>query len=277
MEITGKVFVVTGGANGIGREVVLELLTRGARVAAVDVSETKLAETAELAGPAERLTTHAVDLADRAVVEALPEAVLAAHGQVDGVLNVAGIIQPFVRVNDLSYEQIEKVMNVNFWGVVHMTKAFLPLLLDRPAAALVNVASMGALAPVPGQSIYGASKAAVKLFTEGLYAELKDTAVAVTIVYPGAIATNITANSGVGMPGQEKAIADSSMSMTTAPDAARQILAAMGKGAYRATVGNDARMLDLFSRVSPRRATEMIANKMKSLLGQGAETAAATR
>nr|WP_324651509.1 SDR family NAD(P)-dependent oxidoreductase [Georgenia sp. H159] len=96
MEIAGKVFVVTGGGNGIGRAVVLDLLGRGARVAAVDLSEAALRETEQLAAGAGRLTTHVVDLADRDAVEALPAAVITAHGQVDGVLNVAGIIQRFV-------------------------------------------------------------------------------------------------------------------------------------------------------------------------------------
>lgn len=265
MEIAGKVFVVTGGGNGIGRAVVLDLLARGAGVAAVDVSEAALAETAALAGNAGLFSMHVVDLADRDAVEALPEAVIAAHGQVDGVLNVAGIIQRFVPVKDLSYEEIEKVMAVNYWGVVHMCKAFLPYLLERPAASIVNVGSMGGLSPVPGQSVYGASKAAVKLFTEGLYAELLDTRVAVTVVFPGAIATNISANSGVGAKRDPEA-GDTKMRMTTAPDAARQIIAAVEKGAYRATVGSDARMIDLLSRLMPRRTTEMITKKMGSML-----------
>ncbi len=266
MEIAGKVFVVTGGGNGIGRAVVLDLLDRGARVAAVDLSETGLAETARLAASG-RLTTHVVDIADRDAVDALPEAVVSAHGQVDGVLNVAGIIQPFVPVNDLGHEEIEKVMAVNFWGVVHMCKAFLPRLLERPAASLVNVASMGGLSPVPGQTAYGASKAAVKLFTEGLYAELLDTPVDVTVVFPGAIATNITANSGVAMDRNASA-GDATTRMTTAQDAAAQIIAAMEKGAYRATVGSDATLIDRLSRLVPRRATEMVAKKMAGLLQQ---------
>jgi len=265
MEIAGKVFVVTGGGNGIGRAVVLDLLARGAGVAAVDVSEAALAETAALAGNAGLFSTHVVDLADRDAVEALPEAVIAAHGQVDGVLNVAGIIQRFVPVNDLSYEEVEKVMAVNYWGVVHMCKAFLPHLLERPAACIVNVGSMGGLSPVPGQSVYGASKAAVKLFTEGLYAELLDTPVAVTVVFPGAIATNISANSGVGAKRDPEA-GDTKMRTTTAQEAARQVIAAVEKGSYRATIGSDARMIDLLSRLMPRRTTEMITKKMGAML-----------
>ena len=202
MRVTEKVFVVTGGGNGIGREVVLGLLARGGRVAALDISEEGLAATTSLApaGTA-RLTTHVVDITDRAAVEKLPAEIEAVHRQIDGVLNVAGIVQRFTRVPDLSIEEIERVMAVNFWGVVHVTKAFLPVLLGRPEASLVNVSSMGALVPVPGQSAYGASKAAVKLLTEGLYAELRGTPVAVTVVFPGGVRTDIMANSGVSSSG----------------------------------------------------------------------------
>lgn len=264
MQIADRVFVVTGGANGIGREVVLGLLARGARVAAVDLSERGLAETAQLAAAGGRLTTHVLDITDRAAVQKLPEQVTAEHGQVDGLVNVAGIVHRFARVRDLGYDEIERVMAVNLWGVVHMNKAFLPLLLDRPQASLVNVSSMGALVPVPGQSAYGASKAAVKLFTEGLYAELRGTSVAVTVVFPGGVGTDILTNSGVTMPG---ASAQASGAKLTSPaDAGRQIIEAIEKGSYRVRIGGDARLLDRLSRLMPQRATALVADKMKALL-----------
>jgi short-subunit dehydrogenase len=162
---------------------------------------------------------------------------------------------------------MERVMAVNFWGVVHTTKAFLPHLVVRPEACVVNVSSMGGLAPVPGQTLYGASKAAVKLLTEGLYAELRGTPVAVTTVFPGGVATNITTNSGVATPGGATEASASSMTLTTPQDAARQIAEGVEKGSYRVVIGRDARMLDGLSRVSPRRATDMIAKRMASLLG----------
>ena len=134
MDISGKVLVVTGGGNGIGRQVVLEALRRGARVAAVDIREESLADTAGIAVAGDRLATFAVDITDREATAALPEQVIAAHGAVDGVVNVAGIIQPFVKLNDLDYATIERVINVNLYGTIHMVKAFLPLLLERPEA-----------------------------------------------------------------------------------------------------------------------------------------------
>lgn len=270
MDIGGRVFVVTGGGNGIGREVVLLLLRRGARVAAVDVSATGMAETSALAAAGERLSTHLVDLADAEAVAALAPAVLDTHGQVDGVLNVAGIIQPFVPVRELEVAAIEKVMAVNFWGVVHMVKTFLPLLLERPAASLVNVSSMGAFAAVPGQTAYCASKAAVMLLTEGLWAELRGTSVAVTAVYPGAVATDIAAHSGAATPATDPSAAPTTI--TSPEEAARRIVEGMEQGAFRVVIGRDAKGLDVLSRVSPRRATEMIAKKMASLVQPRAST-----
>ena len=131
-------------------------------------------------------------------------------------------------------------MAVNFWGVVNTTKAFLPVLLTRPRR-VSSMSSMGGFAPVPGQTVYGASKAAVKLFTEGLYAGVARHAVAVTVVFPGGAATGITENSGVAMLGAAAAEEASSMSMTTATAAARQILTGIEKGSYRVVIGRDAR------------------------------------
>ena len=268
MKLENNVFVVTGGGNGMGREVALQLIQRGARVAAVDLNQTGLDETAALAGVGDRLTTHAVNVSDRAAVLALPAAVKAAHGQVDGLFNVAGIIQPFVKIVDLDFEVIERVMNVNLWGVINMTKAFLPELLARPEAGLLNVSSMGGFLPVPGQAAYGASKAAVKLFTEALYAETRGTNLSVTVVFPGGVGTNITKNSGVDTSKMEAAMSGAKVPKTVTPaDAGRQIINGLEKGAFRVRIGSDAKFMDRLSRLSPRRATLLIADQMKALLG----------
>lgn len=269
MDIRGHTFVVTGAGNGIGREVALGLVRRGARVAAVDLNAEGLAETARLARAGNRLTTHGLDVTDAERVAALPGEVIAAHGQVDGLLNVAGIIQRFVAFSELTHADIEKVMNVNFWGVVNTVQAFLPHLQARPRAAILNVSSMGGFLPVPGQTIYGASKAAVKLLTEGLRAELTGSSVAVTVVFPGAVGTNITVNSGVSVPGAEGS-ADASAHRTTSPsDAAEIIIAGLAKGSYRVFVGRDSRMLDLLTRIAPERAMGLIVKQMGHLLARG--------
>jgi short-subunit dehydrogenase len=270
MKVAGKTIAVTGGGNGIGRQLVLNLLGRGARVAALDISEKGLQETTALAGDqADRLTTHVVDITDRAAVEALPAAIIDAHGQVDGLINCAGIIQPFVPLLKLEYTDIERVMAINFWGLMHTTKAFLPHLVTRPSAHVVNVSSMGGFLPVPGQTVYGASKAAVKLLTEGLHSELTETPVRVTVVFPGAIATEITKNSGVAVPGQTDAPPTEKQvrRTTSAPDAARIIVDAMERDAYRITVGKDATMMDRLARFFPERAARLIYKNMKDLLG----------
>ncbi|MGC0144758.1 MULTISPECIES: SDR family NAD(P)-dependent oxidoreductase [unclassified Pseudactinotalea] len=266
MEIPGKTFVVTGGANGIGRAVVQALLERGANVAAVDLSEQALAAAAESAGT-DRLSTHALDITDASAVEALPEQVLALHGTVDGVVNVAGIIQRFVPIADLDVAEMAKVLEVNFWGTVRMTKAFLPHLMARPHAAVVNVGSMGGLVPVPGQSAYGASKAAVQLFTEGLYAEMQGTNVAVTMAYPGATNTDIAQHSDAAIPGRDAESSKAAANMTSPAEAARLIVDGIEKGSYRVLIGRDTKMLDALSRIAPKRATEMVASRMKDLVG----------
>lgn len=214
MEIQGKVFIVTGGGSGIGREVVFGLLRRGARVAAVDLREAALEETSRLAGAGERLTLHPLDVTDRAGVQAMVARVVDAHGSLDGLLNVAGI----------------------------------------------------GFAPVPGQTAYGASKAAVKLLTEGLYAELRGTQVAVTVVFPGAVNTGISENSGVSISAGSDVDAGKGYPMTSAADAATAIIQGVEKGRYRVVIGKDARMLDRLARLAPRRATEMVAKRMGALL-----------
>lgn len=267
MRAAGHTFVVTGGGDGIGRQVVLELLRRGARVAAVDLRAEALAETAGTAAAGDRLATFVVDITDRAAVEALPERVAAALGPVDGVLNVAGIIQPFVKVDALEYDAIRRVLDVNLWGTIHVAKAFLPVLKARPEAHLVNVSSMGGFLPVPGQAVYGASKAAVKLLTEAMYAETLGTPVRVSVVFPGAIATSITANSGVAVPGAAAQLeADRSFPTTSAEDAARIILDGMEQDRFHILVGKDARLMHRLSRLAPRRATHLIQKRMRSLL-----------
>jgi NAD(P)-dependent dehydrogenase (short-subunit alcohol dehydrogenase family) len=264
MQLSGKVLVVTGAGSGIGRATALQLLGRGARIAAVDLHSDALEQLATLARAGNRLSLHAMDIAGMSAVAALPDAVIAHHGQVDGVLNIAGIIQPFDPVMELPLPVAQKVMAVNFWGTYYVTTTFLPFLVQRPEAVVVNTSSMGALVPVPGQGVYGASKAAVSLFTECLYAELKDTAVSVTLVIPGAIGTNIATNSGVDTPAMPDG---ATPKMTSADEAAHQIVEAVREGTFRVLIGSDARMLDRMSRVAPVKAIGVVADRMKALLG----------
>jgi len=266
MKANGKTIVVTGAGSGMGRELTLHLLAKGARVAAVDMNETSLGETLALAKDKQAMaSTHILNITDKAAVEALPASVIAAHGSVDGIINNAGIIQPFVRFYDLPFDAIERVMNVNFYGTLYMIKAFLPHLRARPEAHIVNTSSMGGFLPVPGQTIYGASKAAVKLLTEGLHSELSDTNVRVTVVFPGAIATNITQNSGVSISSGAEA-QENSFPTLPAAKAAEIIIDAMEQNRYRVLVGKDAKLMDMLYRLNPRRAAGLIYKQMQALL-----------
>lgn len=267
MKVADKVIVVTGGGSGMGRELVLQLLKRGARVITVDINETSLAETMTIAAAGDRLAVFPLNIADRPAVEAFTEKAIARFGHVDGLINNAGIIQPFVRLKDLEWSAIERVMAVNWLGTLSLTKSFLPHLLSRPEGHIMNVSSMGGFLPVPGQIIYGASKAAVKLMTEGLFAELQGTNVHVTIVFPGAIATNITTNSGVKMdlPAGDAA-KKSSIKMTPADKAAAMMIDGMEKNAFRVLVGPDSKLMDAVYRLNPQRAVAFITNQMKDLL-----------
>ena len=265
MKVSKKVVVVTGAGSGIGRALVAELLARGAAIAAVDLSEEGLEETAKLHGNPPELSLHVANIADRERVEALPDEILAQHGAVDILINNAGIIQPFVPFAELDFEVIDRVLQVNLYGVIYMTRAFLPHLMEREEAHLINVSSMGGFMPFPGQTMYGASKAAVKLLTEGLYAELMETCVDVSVVFPGAVATNITTNSGAGGHVPEDA-EDSLLEPLPAEDAARDIVDGIEKGRLHIFVGKDSKLLNMASRIAPQKSVRFIQKQMKKRL-----------
>ena len=262
MEVKNKVIVVTGGGNGVGRELVLTLLNKGAKVAAVDINEEGLGETYALSGRNKNLTLHTVNIADQEAVKALVKSVIKYHGQVDGVINNAGIIQPFIPVDEMDMDKINHVINVNFYGTLYMSKAFLPELKKRPEAHITNVSSMGGFFPVPGQSIYGASKAAVKLLTEGLYAELVDTKVGVSVVIPGGIATNIMKNSDPDIKTSD--VDAKGMKMLLTPkQAAGLIISSMEKNKFRMFIGKDANLMNIMYKFSPKLAIKLIRKFLK--------------
>lgn len=270
MKVSGKVVVVTGAGNGIGREIVLCLLSRGATVAGVDLNPNTLEETSKLAnGFHERFAGFVSDIADIDSVRELPEKVTNRFGVVDGLINNAGIIQPFVRLNDLELSTIQRVINVNLLGTLYLTKAFLPHLLKRPEGHIANLSSMGGFVPVPGQTMYCAAKAGVKMLSEGLASELLNTTVRVTVVFPGAIATNITANSGVSMT--KPALADGGrrgVAMGLPPaKAAEIILNGIERNSRRVFVGKDSALMDKLYRLNPVMTARLMAKMMGPLLG----------
>lgn len=263
MHIADKVFVVTGAGNGMGRQVALGLSRRGARIAAVDLDAVGLAGTAKLAGRAgSPVSTHVVDVTDDEAVAALPHAVTEAHGQIDGLVNIAGVIHRFAPFAELSPQETAHIMAVNFDGTVRMCRAFLPVLLGRPEANITNMSSLSALLPFASQTLYSASKGAVKQFSEGLYGELCDTNIRVVTVFPGNIDTNLTANSGVAMldAGGKK------VRSTTAEAAGNKIVDGIAADRFRVLIGTDALALDILSRLSAKRATRLVAKQIKSVL-----------
>ena len=264
MKVSKKVFVVTGAGNGMGRAMSQEIIARGGKVFGVDINAKNLEETAGLVANPANFKSEVLDITDRAKCARLPDQVIKAFGQVDGLINNAGIIQPFVFVDDLDFEHIDRVMNVNFNGPLNLIKAFLPVLKKRPEAHIANVSSMGGYGPVPGQTVYGASKAAIKLLTEGLRSELTPTNVKVSAIYPGAIGTNIAANSGITM---DMANTDApAMKMTPVDQAGRIMIDGIEADNPRIFVGSDASMMDKLVRYLPVRAPKIIYDQMKSIL-----------
>jgi short-subunit dehydrogenase len=270
MKVQGKILVVTGAGNGIGREVSLELLRRGATVAGLDLNAAWLKETKKLAGEKSgSFHSFEIDIADRLAVTKLSVAVSKKLGAPDALINVAGIIQPFTKINELDFSSIDHVMNVNFFGPLNLIKAFLPTLISRPEAHILNVSSMGSYAPVPGQTLYGSSKAAINMLTEGLRSELKETSVSLTLAWPGAIGTNIAGNSGVNFGSGELTKAQKKMAarVTSAVEAGHMMVDAIESKAKRIYIGSDAKLMGNLTRLAPDFAANLIYKNMKSLLG----------
>ena len=266
MKVENKQIIVTGAGGGLGRELVLALLSKGARIIAIDINQSALNETIKQAGDNNpNVVGYLLNITDKKAVEELVIEIINKYGVIDGLINNAGIIQPFVKLNDLSYDVIERVFNVNFLGTLYITKALLPHFLSRPDAHIVNIASMGGFLPVPGQTIYCASKAAVKLMTEGLSAELTETNVRVSIVFPGAMNTNIMGNSGLETNGQ-KSGEQNPMKILSPTDAAKMIINGMEVNKDRIFVGKDSKMMDWFYRVNPGFAARLIYKKMRDKL-----------
>ena len=256
--------VITGASSGIGEALALEAARRGHPLVLLARRQDELERVARRCRDLGSPRCHALhlDLGDNASIEDCAQQILALDLPLHGLINNAGIIQPFKRLLDLDEAAMERVMRVNFWGTLHMTRAFLPRLLKRPEAHLVNVSSMGAFVPVPGQALYGASKAAVMLLTEALWAELQGTPVRVTLVLPGAMRTGIAEHSGVEAPRAEGA----KVPVLEPEVAAKRLLDAVERDAFRVLLGRDAQTMDLLYRLSPALAARIVQRRMAHLL-----------
>ena len=257
-DFSGRVAAITGAGSGIGQALAVNLARRGAHLALCDIDEAGLADTvSRCEGYGIKITSRHVDVADRAAVEAWAERVVADHGKVNLIINNAGVALG-ATIESMSYEDFEWLMNINFWGVVYGTKAFLPHLKASGEGHVVNLSSVFGLISVPTQAAYNAAKFAVRGFTDTLRMELEieGAPVSVTTVHPGGIKTNIARNARVnesvtGISGDpEKARAEMERVFVTSPDkAARQILAAVQRGRRRALIGPDAKVIDFVSRL----------------------------
>ena len=259
MIIKGKNVIVTGGASGVGKELTKQMLDRGCNVAAIDINEENLKKLEEELN-SQNLKTYVVDMGDVESIRSFREQYKKDYTDVDIIINNAGIIQPFVKVEELDDKTINKVMNVNFFGPVNLIRFFMDdLIKDQSEQYIVNVSSMGGFFPFPGQTIYGASKAALKIFTEGLYAELEKTNVRVMIVLPGAMNTNITTNSNVKI---ETSKEESNFKMLEPSVAASQIINGIEKNKFKLFLGSDAKFLKFLYKLNSKSAISFINKKM---------------
>jgi butyryl-CoA dehydrogenase len=258
---TERVAAVTGAASGIGQALARELASRGTHLALADIDQTGLSETVRLcetaARPGVKITPHRVDVANRHEVYDWADRVVEAHSRVNLIFNNAGVALG-ATVEAMSYTDLEWLMGINFWGVVHGTKAFLPYLKAAGEGHVVNVSSVFGLVSAPAQSAYNAAKFAVRGFTDALRMELEieGAAVSCTTVHPGGIKTNIAWNARLDdsvtafAGGADKVRRDFDRLARTSPEkAARQILTAVERDRRRALIGPDAKVIDLISRL----------------------------
>jgi short-subunit dehydrogenase len=269
LKLQGRIAVVTGAAGGIGRAIAAALARRGCHLALADIDATALARTAADIGSANvRISRHHLDVSDPEAVAALPASVTAEHAGVDILVNNAGVALggTFEQVTEVDFEWL---FGVNFWGVVRMTRAFLPLLHQSEEARLVNISSLFGLIAPPGNTAYAASKFAVRGFSESLRHELENkTRIGVTVVHPGGVATSIVQNSRMPKTNSPEEDAEKRKSfetfLTMPPEVAGEIIVrGVERRKARVLVGSDAKRMALIERLMPVNYWNLLARAMK--------------
>lgn len=270
--LADKVVVITGAGSGIGRALALNLAAKGSLLALSDVDEAGLAETVDLAkaAGAKEVRSDRLDVADRAAVTSYADAVAEQFGRVNVVINNAGVALAGDFL-DLAYEDMDWIIDINFWGVVHGTKAFLPHLIASGEGHLVNLSSLFGLLSIPGQTMYNASKYAVRGMTEAIREEMLIAGhpVGVTSVHPGGIKTAIARNARVSAKENKEATAklfDKKLARMTPERAAEIIVKGIEKDQARVLVGLDAHALHAFAKFSGSRYQDVVAKVSKKTL-----------
>lgn len=259
-DFKGKVAAITGAGSGIGRATAIAFAQEGCHLAISDINTQGLEETRQLLEPYSiKVSVHPLDVADKQAVHQFAEDVVAAHGKVNIIMNNAGVALGET-VEHLNYDNFEWLMNINFWGVVYGTKAFLPYLKQSGEGHIVNISSVFGIIGVPTQSAYNAAKFAVRGFTECLREELEidNSGVSASCVHPGGIKTNIARSSRVGSmgsikPGSKIDIAQNfdKLATTSPQKAAQVILNGIKKNRRRILIGADAHVIDGMQRLMP--------------------------
>jgi short-subunit dehydrogenase len=276
--IRGAAAAVTGAASGIGRALALQLAARGCDLALADRDEAGLAAVAaEIAKTgATKITLHGVDVGDRSQIEAFAQSAIAAHANLNIVVNNAGVALMGM-FGEVDQAQMEWLFNINFWGVVHGTRAFLPHLARQREAHIVNLSSIFGIIAPPGQTAYAAAKFAVRGFSESLRHELQMAAspVRLSVVHPGGVATNIarSSRSGSGMTDNARRAQSierfDAVARTTPAAAALRIIEGIEKNQPRILIGNDARFMDLLQRFRPATYWAVLARKIEKMAKAG--------
>lgn len=263
----GRVAVVTGGAGGLGLATAKRLAERGCEIALVDLHAGPLEAAAQaLESSASKTSIHVADVSDADRMRTLPREVVSAHGAAHLLVNNAGVAVA-ARFEDQSLEDLQWIVAVNFWGVVHGCKFFLPELRRHDEAHIVNVSSMFGFIGVPTQSSYCATKFAVRGFSEALWAELRDSNVGVTSIHPGGIRTNI-ARTMRSYDDELRMANVSALERSRAPDAvAKRIVRAIEKNRLRAIVGWEAHVADALKRLLPIGTHRLIARRLQGGVG----------
>lgn len=257
-----KVIVITGAASGIGRALAQQLSLAGAHLALSDINMEELEDTGSSLNGSGKVTLHTLNVADRTAWATCAEQIIAEHGHVDGIINNAGVALSET-IENMTYDDMEWITNINYWGVVYGTKTFLPHLKQRPEACIINISSLFGIIALPTQGAYNATKFAVRGFTEALRQELANTSIMVTSVHPGGIKTNIVMNGRIhasitGEQTQEQQAKNfQKMARTTPAQAASIIISNTLKGKRRILIGIDAKWTDRLQRCFPESYTDI--------------------